>query len=112
MSTEHRLLPFLSDTLDLWRVAGTVEAGESPVVAVIRTEGGAVVTIERYAVHPSTSPRYAPDERSKQPPFRWIVRTERPRPCASLVGLLNALRAALGVERGSAVRVAPAPAEP
>lgn len=95
MSIERPLLPFLSDTLDLWRVAGTVEAGDAPVVAIVRTLDGAEISIERAT-----------------PPFRWIVRSERPRPCASLVGLLNALRAALGVERGSAVRVAPAPAEP
>ena len=90
--TNDRLLSFLADTLALWRVAGTVEAGVAPAVAVVRAEHGVDITIER-------SPA----------PFRWIVRTERPRPCASLVGLLNALRAALRVERGSAVRVAAAP---
>ncbi len=47
-------------------------------------------------------------------PWRWFVRwrdadmrDERSRPCASLVGLLNAVRGALGVERGNAVRIAP-----
>jgi hypothetical protein len=37
------------------------------------------------------------------------MREERSRPCASLVGLLNALRGALDVERGNAVRIAAAP---
>ncbi len=91
-AAEDEIRAFLADTLALWRVSGTVESGEAPVVAVIRTDKHAAISIERSA-----------------PPFRWVVRTDRPRPCASLVGLLNALRTALGVERGSAVRVAPAP---
>ena len=90
--SDDRIRAFLSDTLALWRVSGTVEPGDAPVVAIIRTEQSDAISIERGA-----------------PPFRWIVRTDRTRPCASLVGLLNALRGALGVERGSAVRVAPAP---
>jgi G3E family GTPase len=93
--TDERIRAFLIDTLALWGAAGTVEAGEAPVVALVRTDEDATISIERGT-----------------PPFRWIVRTERPRPCASLAGLLNALRAALGVERGSAVRVAPAPDHP
>jgi hypothetical protein len=93
-AADDQIREFLSDTLALWHTSGTVEPGEAPVVAVIRTTERAAISIER-----------------STPPFRWIVRTDRPRPCASLVGLLNALRAALGVERGSAVRVAPAPRE-
>jgi hypothetical protein len=91
---------FLADSLALWRVAGTVAAGEPPTVAVIRTEAGAIVSVERLV--------------GADIPFRWIVRTggsERARPCASLVGLLNGLRNALGVERGNALRIAPAAAE-
>ena len=89
---DTRIHEFLADTLALWRVSATVEPGEAPAVAMIRIAEGAPISIERCT-----------------PPFRWVVRTDRPRPCASLVGLLNALRAALEVERGSPVRVAPAP---
>ena len=96
---DERVRAFLADSLALWRVAGTVDAGEPPTVAVIRTEAGAIVSVERPA--------------QADMPFRWIVRargSERARPCASLVGLLNGLRNVLGVERGAAVRIAPAPA--
>jgi len=97
---------FLIDTLALWHVRGTVEAGEAPVVAVILTQQGTTVWIER----PGAGT-----------PLRWLARwrradeapgsarTLRPRACASVVGLLNALRAALDVERGSPLRIAPAP---
>jgi len=91
---DERVRAFLADTLILWRVRGTVEAGVAPVVAVIRNDKGATISVER-----------------SSPPFRWLVRAQRPRPCASLVGLLGALRAALGVERGSALRIAPAQPE-
>jgi len=102
-----RVRDFLADSLALWRVAGTVEAGELPIVAVVRASEGTIVWVER----PS----------GQGMPFRWLVRwrgagdapggprEQRPRACASLVGLLNAIRGALGVDRGSAVRVAPAP---
>ena len=95
---------FLADSLALWRVAATVEAGEAPVVAVVRTDDGTIVWIER----PSAG----------GPPCLWLVRWRgageasgaprelRPRACASVVGMLGALRGALGVERGSAVRIA------
>ncbi len=93
---------FLADSLALWRVDGSVEAGALPVVAVVRA-GGATVWVERPA---------------GDAPWRWFVRwrspemqEERSRPCASLVGLLNAVRGALGVERGNAVRVVAAPVE-
>jgi hypothetical protein len=50
-------------------------------------------------------------------PWRWFVRwrdagmrEERSRPCAALPGMLNAVRRALKVERGNAVRIAPAAA--
>lgn len=88
---DDKISAFLADTLVLWRVSGTVETGEAPVVAVIRAAEGTVVTIERPA---------------EGMPFRWIVRSGRARPCASIVGLLNAVRGALGVEHGSAVRIA------
>ena len=96
---------FLADSLALWRVAGTVEAGEGPVVAVVCAGEGAIVWVER----PS-----GPDL-----PCRWLVRwrgagaapggprEERPRACASIGGLLNVMRGALGVDRGRPVRIAP-----
>ena len=104
---DGQLRNFVADSLALWRVAGTVEPGEGPVVAVVRADDGAIVWIER----PS----------GEAPPCRWLVRWRgageapggpreaRPRPCASLVGMLGALRGALGVNRGSAVRIAPVP---
>jgi hypothetical protein len=104
---DSRVRSFLADSLALWRVAGTVEAGEDPVVAVVRADDGAIVWVERPA--------------GQELPCRWLVRWRsageapgapretRPRPCASLVGMLGAVRGALGVNRGSAVRIAPAP---
>ena len=102
---DSSLRGFLIDSLALWRIAGTVEAGEGPVIAVVRSNDGAVAWVER----PS-----APDM-----PCRWLVRWRgageapggprelRPRPCASVVGMLGAVRGALGVDRGSALRIAP-----
>lgn len=104
-----RLEAFLGESLALWRVAGTVEGGEYPVIAVIRTDDGTILWVER----PSREDTAA----------RWLVRVraagvapggareQRGRRCASLVGVLKALRGALGVDRGSAVRIAPAPAD-
>ena len=101
-ANDVRVREFLADSLALWRVAGTVEAGAAPVVAEIRVADGTHIEVERPA----------------DTAFRWLVRwrspdmrEERARPCASLVGFLNTLRGALGVERGSAVRIAAAPAE-
>ncbi|MDB5862523.1 MAG: GTP-binding protein, partial [Betaproteobacteria bacterium] len=99
---------FLAETLALWGIDGAVEAGDAPVVATILTKTGAIAWIERAETGT---------------PFRWLVRwraageaaggprEQRPRACASLVGLLAALRGALGVERGAAVRVAAAPVD-
>ena len=103
---EERLRAFLADSLALWQVSGTVQAGGASVIAEIRASSGAIVWIERAA---------------DDTPFRWLarwrgageapggVRELRPRACGSLVGLLAAVRGALGVERGSAVRIVPAP---
>ena len=102
--TDDLLLVFLSDTLAMWGVAGTVEGGEAPVVALIRAHDGTIIWIERGGA---------------ELPFRWFARwrsagdpegAAHRRPCASLVGLLSALRRALDVDRGSAVRVGPAAA--
>ena len=86
------LYEFLRDTLALWKVQGTVEAGEGEAVAVVRA-GDAVISIER----------------TEDGPFRWRVRRmgqERPRGCASLLGVLSAMRTALHVDRGTPLRIA------
>jgi hypothetical protein len=104
---EEKLRVFLADSLALWGVSGTVCVGVAPVIAEIRAANGAITWVERAA---------------GDMPFRWCarwrcagdtpggVRELRPRACGSLVGLLGAVRDALGVERGSAVRIV-APAE-
>ena len=99
MTGNAQLVAFLADSLDLWKVAGTVEAGVAPVVAQLRIRDGAPISIERVT--------------AEGKPFRWIVRAGdgRPRPCGSLVGVLNALRVALDVDRGMPVRIAPSPAD-
>ena len=98
------IVPFLADSLVLWRVEGAVEAGTLPVVAVVRA-GDCVVFVERNT--------------DDDAPWRWFVRwrnadmrEERSRPCASLPGMLNAVRRALNVERGNAVKIAPTPTDP
>ncbi|RPI42597.1 MAG: hypothetical protein EHM59_17465 [Betaproteobacteria bacterium] len=98
-AADARIRAFLADTLVLWAVEGAVEPLAPPGVAAIRAaDGNVVVRIER-----------APAGL----PFRWVVRMQRGevpapgRPCASLVGLLNAIRRALGVEGGSPIRIAP-----
>jgi hypothetical protein len=91
--SEARLCTFLTDSLALWGVEGTVERGEPPALAVVRAAGHTLY-VER-----------APQEI----PFRWLVRDERSTPCGSLLGVLTVLRRTLGVERGTAVRVAPRP---
>ena len=90
---ERQLFDFLTDTLALWRVDGTVEPAESPAVAIVHAANGITARIER-----------APHD----VPYRWSVRWDgrKPRTCGSLVGVLAALRTALGVERGAAVRIA------
>ena len=90
---DGRIREFLTDSLALWGVAGAVDIGKAPIVAVIRAADGTIVSVERNAGGP----------------FRWVVRSPRPRPCTSIAGVLNALRSALGVERGEPIRVTPAP---
>ena len=100
---------FLAESLALWRVDAAVEDGELPVIAVIRVTDGTIVWIER------------PEDDHTS--VRWRVRVrpagvapggareQRPRPCASIAGMLKALRSALGVDRGKPVRVVSAPAD-
>lgn len=102
----EQLRAFLADSLALWHVEGTVQAADAPVVAEIRAASGTIVWVERA---------------DAETPFRWLarwrrvgdapggVRELRPCACGSLVGLLAALREALGVERGSPIRVVSAP---
>lgn len=104
-----RLENLLAESLVLWGVAGTVEGGDYPVTAVIRADEGTILWVERPATEDTA--------------VRWLVRVRaageapggarehRPRACGSLVGVLKALRGALDVDRGSAVRIAPAPAD-
>ncbi len=103
---DESLRAFLEESLALWQVEGTVHSGVAPVVAEIRAANGAMVWVERAA---------------DDTPFRWFarwrsageapggVRELRPRACGSLVGLLAVAREALGVQRGSAVRVVAVP---
>ena len=101
----YELHALLVESLALWGVAGEVRAGRDKVCAEIHASG-AIAWVERAG---------------NDTPFRWFVRWRaagdapggvrelRPRACSSLVGLLAALREALGVERGSAVRVVATP---
>ena len=96
------LVGFLADSLAVWQLEGEVTAGDAPVVAVVRARGK-IVIVER--------------NEADDAPWRWFVRWQEPggersRPCASIPGLLNALRRALDVERGSAVRVVAAVSSP
>jgi hypothetical protein len=105
-AADEQLRAFLADSLALWQVDAHVQAGVAPVVAQIHAASGALVWVERAA---------------DDTPFKWFarwraadeapggVRELRPRACGSLVGLLAAVRDALGVERGSAIRVVAAP---
>ena len=105
MSSDETLRGFLADSLELWRLEALVEAGTAPAVAEIHARDGTIVSIER--IPEGTIP------------FRWTVSRrasgaatrERARPCGSLVGVLSAMRAALGVDRGTPLRIAPSPVE-
>lgn len=101
-----RVREFLAETLSLWRVEGAVETGVAPVVAIVRLQEGATMWIERAG--------------ASEAPFRWWVRSRRrddhstdtralrAKPCASIAGVLGAMRIAFGVDRGRAIRIAQA----
>src|SRR5687768_14722200 len=101
--SDSGLRAFLAESLDLWGVEGTVEDAGGPLGATVRAADGTTISIERIT--------------SATMPFRWLVRVRKPgdagepraKPYGSLVGILNALRIALGVDRGTPVRIAPAP---
>ncbi|HEY0336764.1 MAG TPA: hypothetical protein VGC70_05440 [Burkholderiales bacterium] len=96
---------FLSDSLAMWGVEGVVEPGAGAVLAVIRARTGTIVWVERVA--------------ARDIPFRWTVRSRaagesaggarevRPKACSALAGMLKAVRNALGIDRGSPIRIAP-----
>jgi hypothetical protein len=106
-AASERARALLAQSLAVWRVSGTVEAGEPPVVAVIHGDG-TVVRVEIAA--------------ESECPIRWWVRwhasdaapnaVPRCRPCASTVGLLRTVREALNIEGGSSLRIAPASPHP
>ncbi len=92
--TDPDLRALLRDCLALWGVAGRVTVAEGHI-AIARPEGC-------YRV--SRGP----------PPTRWFLLTPdreaagRPaRPAASITALLTALRAALGIARGTPARIGP-----
>ncbi len=89
------LVALLRDALRLWGAAGQVSA-EADHVAVTRPDG-----IWRISPGPA--------------PTRWFLQTPeraaagRPaRPAPSITALLSALRAALGLPRGTPARIGPA----
>lgn len=97
---DARVRSLLIDSLALWRVDGAVVSADARASALIIAADGTHVWIER-----------------GDSAFRWFVRSRkpgdtadpreaRPRPCSSIVGMLNAVRSALGVNTGEAVRIA------
>jgi hypothetical protein len=105
--SDSRVRAFFASSLDLWNVQGIVDIDDASEMIVIRPENGTVVWVERV--------------RESDVPFRWAVRwraapgashdsrERRPKLCGSLVGALNAVRLALGVERGSPLRISQEP---
>ena len=99
---------FLIETLALWGVSGEVTESRVSSRCEVLAANGTHIWIERAG---------------SDTPFRWLarwrkagdapggVRELRPRACSGLVGLLAALREALDVDRGSAVRIVPAPVD-
>lgn len=84
----------LADSLAVWKLRGSVTEDDKGVL--IRIDGGPTV-------------RVASGHR-----IRWIVQSEgdSPRDCSSIVGVLSAVREALAVSGGPALRISPAPSEP
>jgi hypothetical protein len=104
---DTRVQTFLAESLALWRVDATVEDGEPPVIAVIRVTDGTTVWIER-PEGDDLSVRWRVRAAGVAP---GSAREQRPRSCASIAGVLKALRNTLGVDLGEAVRVVAAPTE-
>lgn len=103
MTNEADVAVLLEDTLALWHVRAVVTCGADALT--IEAANGTLIWIERAEAGVT--------------PFRWLLRwrrageapgaprERRPRGCASIVGVLAALRVALDVERGAALRIAP-----
>lgn len=83
----------LVDSLALWRVQGTVQE---------TADGYAISVGARRVVHIAAGRA-----------SRWVVVAEGcpPRECASIVGVLSAIREALEVSAGAALRIAPGRAD-
>lgn len=83
----------LTDSLALWRVQGTVQE---------TADGYAIFVGARQVAHIAAG-RVS----------RWVVVAEGgpPRECASIVGVLSAIREALEVSAGAALRIAPGRAD-
>ena len=83
----------LMDSLALWRVQGTVQE---------TADGYAILVGPRRVAHVGAGIT-----------TRWVVVAEGgpPRECASIVGVLSALREALEVSAGPALRIAPGRAD-
>ena len=81
------LSAFLRDSLALWQVQGTVASRDE---AIVVNAVGAEIAIAR----------------SADGPFRWVVTYNgRKRGCASILGVLGALRGARDVDRGAPLRI-------
>ena len=124
-----RLARLLQDTLALWQLDGSVRADPISGAVVVQAclagdSGNSKVRADAASaarIVPGSRDAIATVERTPAgDPFRWYVRWHdgaspaapaRVRPCGSLVGVVAALRRAFGVERGSAIRIAPAPDE-
>ena len=78
----------LRETLELWRVPGTVETRDDSILV---NANDLAISIKR----------------TEDGPFRWLVTYgQRKRPSSSVLGVLNALRVALDVDRGAPLRIA------
>jgi len=101
----ERLRTMLNASLAMWDIHGAVAVSEPPTVAIILTADGRIASVEA-SCDPDT-------------PFRWIVSWSEAngaadaspprqfqRGCASVVGVLSALRAAFSVQPGGPVRIA------
>ena len=85
-SRSVRICDLLRDSLQLWHVQGTVEAHDETFVV----HAGVDVSVQR----------------ADDGPFRWLVTYNgRKRGCASILGVLGALRGALEVDRGAPLRI-------
>ncbi len=85
-------------SLAVWKVRGSVAARDGGAV-IIRAEGGVTVGVEPVP--------------ASERPVRWLVRCEPGSPghCTSIVGVLSAVREALGIFGGPGLQFSPARSE-